>query len=451
MFSNVAEYDGQVQTADLNRSTIPEPEPELGSRPLEESRHTIIEKSNLLLLGPSGVGKTYILQTLSRVLEVPFATVDCSSLTQAGYIGTDIESAVERLLLASNHSVQKCETGIIFFDELDKLAKPAVMTHGRDVSGEGVQQGLLKMIEGTTVTVNTKADRNSKTDAPSHSSSRGDRLERGGRESAAQQGKSEQFTIDTTNILFVFAGAFVGLEKIISKRLATGSSIGFGAPIRSPPTPASPKAPIDILSQVNTTDLQSYGLIPELLGRIPITVSLTPLSLPQLVSILTEPKNSLVKQYTALFETFGVKLRFTTASLHAIAEQALPTPPKSDSKPLDGPIPGMGVGARGLRAILESVLQDCMFITPGSDIKFCLIDEQFVREHFKRSSSKTPETPGKELLPLSWPRSCSAAFEQAYETEELDWDRKHGSEEYLDDMRDDGGFDKLRAGGSSGM
>ncbi|CAG8975547.1 hypothetical protein HYALB_00005615 [Hymenoscyphus albidus] len=443
------DYNGQPQTADLNKLTLPEAEPELelGSRPLEESRNTIIEKSNLLLLGPSGVGKTYILQTLSRVLEVPFATVDCSSLTQAGYIGTDIESAIERLLLASSHSVQKCESGIIFFDELDKLAKPAVMTHGRDVSGEGVQQGLLKMIEGTTVTINAKPD--AKSDA--QSSSRGDRLERGGREIAAQQGKSEQFTIDTTNILFVFAGAFVGLEKIISKRLATGSSIGFGAPIRAPPVPASPKAPQDILSQVNTNDLQSYGLIPELLGRIPITVSLTPLSLPQLVSILTEPKNSLVKQYTALFETFGVKLRFTTASLHAIAEQALPPSPNPDSKSKDTPVPGMGVGARGLRAILESVLQECMYVTPGSDIRFCLIDEQFVREHFKRTSSKTPDASGKELLPLSWPRSCSVSFEQAYEAEELEWDRKQGRESYVEDSRDNGGFDKLRAGGSSGM
>jgi len=226
-----------VETVDLNarrgRSSLSEPD--IGVAPLDDpSTHTIIEKSNLLLLGPSGVGKTYILSTLARVLEVPFASVDCSALTQAGYIGTDIESAIERLLLAANHVVTRCETGIIFFDEVDKLAKPAVMTHGRDVSGEGVQQGLLKMIEGTTVTVHAKADRAAKSERG------GDRLERGGgrdgNSGSPAPGKSEQYTIDTSNILFVFAGAFVGLERIITSRLAAGSSLGFGASLPPPPT-----------------------------------------------------------------------------------------------------------------------------------------------------------------------------------------------------------------------
>jgi ATP-dependent Clp protease ATP-binding subunit ClpX len=435
---------------DLNRT--PEPEPEIGSKPLEDSNNnTIIEKSNLLLLGPSGVGKTYILQTLARVLEVPFATVDCSSLTQAGYIGSDIESSIERLLLAASHSISKCETGIIFFDELDKLAKPAVMTHGRDVSGEGVQQGLLKMIEGTTVTINAKQDRNSKSES---NSSRGvDRLERGSRESGAQPGKSEQYTIDTTNILFVFAGAFVGLEKIISKRLSAGSSIGFGAPIRPPSNKPSPKEPQNLLTKVNTSDLQAYGLIPELLGRIPITVSLSSLSLDQLVSILKDPKNSLIKQYTALFASYNVSLRFTTAALHALAQQALQSTSSlsSDAKDNSAPTPGMGVGARGLRTILESVLQETMFIAPGSDIRFCLIDEQFVKNHFKQAT-EDGERRGRERekIPQWWSRGASVAFEEAYEREEREWDDRI-NEKVDDDAGGRGAFERLRVGGSSGM
>ena len=298
----------------------------MGSAPLPKNTQTVIEKSNLLLLGPSGVGKTYILSTLARVLEVPFATVDCSALTQAGYIGTDIESSIERLLLAANHNISNCESGIIFFDEVDKLAKPAVMTHGRDVSGEGVQQGLLKMIEGTTVTVNAKSDRNSKSEA----NSRG--AERGGRDAGGMQGgKAEQYTIDTSNILFVFAGAFVGLDRIVASRLSSGTSIGFGAHVQLKPS-TSKSATTSLsktkhienpLTSITPSDLQTYGLIPELLGRIPILTSLHPLSLPQLVSILTDPQNSLVKQYTALFNTYGIQLRFTTPSLHAIAERAL--------------------------------------------------------------------------------------------------------------------------------
>ncbi|KAH8657116.1 P-loop containing nucleoside triphosphate hydrolase protein [Tricladium varicosporioides] len=461
------EFPGHVQSVDLNRA--PEPEPELGSKPLEDNPATIIEKSNLMLLGPSGVGKTYILQTLARVLEVPFATVDCSALTQAGYIGTDIESSIERLLLASSHEPKKCETGIIFFDEVDKLAKPAIMTHGRDVSGEGVQQGLLKMIEGTTVTVNAKSDRNSKTDQ--HNSRGSDRLERGGREGGiGNQGpKSEQYTIDTSNILFVFAGAFVGLEKIINKRLSSGSSIGFGAPIRSPPPPlpssstSKPKGksldappPSNPLAKVTPTDLQTYGLIPELLGRIPITVSLSPLSLTQLVSILTEPKNSLIKQYIALFNTYGIQLRFTTAALHAIAERALgissgksknasPSPSNPEEK-------SGGIGARGLRAIMEDILQEAMFVGPGSGFRFCLVDELFVRS----SESKDGESHHEEervRLPRTWSRGQSTLFEQAYEKEELEWDARVNGDvmESREEENNAGSFERLREVGSSGM
>lgn len=411
--------------------------------------------------------------------------MDCSSLTQAGYIGTDIESSIERLLLAASHSIQKCETGIIFFDEVDKLAKPAVMTHGRDVSGEGVQQGLLKMIEGTTVTVNAKADRSSKTE----SQGRGDRVERGrdGGASAQQAGKSEQFTVDTTNILFVFAGAFVGLEKIISSRLSSGSSLGFGAQLkhtpisRSPSTKSSqnsqpktckpkPTTAPNVLKHVLPSDLQTYGLIPELLGRIPILTSLAPLSLSQLTLILTSPRNSLVAQYTALFLTYNITLKFTTRSLHAIASQALhPASSISSAKPgtasEKGGGGGSGIGARGLRGIMESLLSEIMFRGPGSAIRFCLVDEAFVKEHFSPSSS-SPSSSGeeedgdeddgrKESMPRCWSRGQNNAFEEAYEREEEEWRRTEGIDDDAGKGEEgeggNGGFEKFRQVGSSGM
>jgi ATP-dependent Clp protease ATP-binding subunit ClpX len=442
-------------------------QPELGSVPLSShlSDQTVIEKSNVLLLGPSGVGKTYILSTLARVLEVPFATVDCSALTQAGYIGTDIESSIERLLLAAGNSVQKCETGIIFFDEVDKLAKPAVMTHGRDVSGEGVQQGLLKMIEGTTVTVNAKSDRTSKTESsPSRVRDRAGREATSGPPPAS--GKSEQCTIDTRNILFVFAGAFVGLEKIIASRLSSGSSIGFGAQLKSdPPSPSSSSSssssptPPNPLDAVLPTDLQTYGLIPELLGRIPVITSLHPLTQSQLVSILTEPRNSLVKQYTALFNTYGIQLRFTTPALHAIAARALSSSnPSKSSSPSSSTSPSStpsGIGARGLRATLESVLGEIMFWGPGSGIRFCLVDEAFVRAG-ETSSSSPPTSSDRERekdLPPCWSRGQGRLFEDAYEKEEEAYRRRERGEREDEQgvVHDVQSFERYREVGRSGM
>ena len=446
---------------------------------------TTIEKSNLLLLGPSGVGKTYILQTLAAVLEVPFATVDCSALTQAGYIGSDIESSIERLLLAADHSATRCETGIIFFDEVDKLAKPAVMTHGRDVSGEGVQQGLLKMIEGTTVTVNAKTDRNSKSEG------KNDRLERSGRDISSNSpgGKSEQFTIDTRNILFVFAGAFIGLEKIIARRLQSGSSLGFGAQLRKSPQTTrntlknEPSIPKNPLSHLLPTDLQTYGLIPELLGRIPILTTLTPLSLQDLISILTEPKNSLVKQYTALLQTSNIQLRFTTSALWAIAEWALngklsllPKFPISDHKPTTSisiseeetntdSQTGTGIGARSLRTILETVLFNIMFKGPGSAIRYCLIDEMYVREQAHAAGySSNEQTQNGELgkgghaetagegLPRCWSRGQEKTFEEAWEREEDGWKAAREGRSVKARERDESvDLRTFRKVGSSGM
>ncbi|KAF7890504.1 hypothetical protein EAF00_008819 [Botryotinia globosa] len=448
------EYVGHaIQTADLNASYREheyEEEPELGSRPLEDpsQNRTIIEKSNLMLLGPSGVGKTYILQTLARVLEVPFATVDCSSLTQAGYIGTDIESSIERLLLASSNSIQKCETGIIFFDEIDKLAKPAVMTHGRDVSGEGVQQGLLKMIEGTTVTVNAKSDKNASNSNRS--------MDRGGRESSSPA-RSEQYTIDTSNILFVFAGAFIGLEKIISQRLSTGSSIGFNSSLSSSSSSFFSSNPSkenqkDVLALATPTDLQAYGLIPELLGRIPITTALSPLSLPQLVSILTEPRNSLVKQYIALFETYGshgIILQFTKLALEAIAARALYGSSSPSSKENKGKgEKGTGIGARGLRSIMENVLQEIMFIGPSSpNIRYVLVDEAFVKG-LESTSTPTLSTDnegidgtGETRLPRCFPRNQRNIFEEAIELEDELWKQQNGISEKQKDGKGENGDD----------
>jgi ATP-dependent Clp protease ATP-binding subunit ClpX len=398
--------------------------------------------------------------------------VDCSALTQAGYIGTDIESAIERLLLVSSHSISKCETGIIFFDEVDKLAKPAVMTHGRDVSGEGVQQGLLKMIEGTTVTVNTKSDRSSKSEANGRGS---DRMERSGRDGGIgqQPGKSEQYTIDTSNILFVFAGAFVGLEKIISSRISSGSSIGFGANLKtSSPLPSSRSSSsstknalplLNTLDHVLPTDLQTYGLIPELLGRIPILVALSPLTLPHLVSILTEPRNSLVKQFIALFDTYNIELKFSTGALHAIAERALApaTGSTADGKGTGGgSAGGGGIGARGLRSIMESVLGEIMFWGPGSAIRFCLVDERFVRDQHQHTNHldthQAGSGAGKSLMPRCWSRGQGRMFEEAYEKEEEVWKAKE--EERVRRERGevvggeaDGSFERLRSVGGSGM
>lgn len=346
-----------------------------------------IDKSNLLLIGPTGVGKTYILETLSKKLNVPFTISDCNSFTQAGYIGQDVEACIERLLIEANYDIKATEHGIVVLDEFDKIARRETV-NGRDVSGEGVQQALLKLVEGTKVTINVKENRASRAASPLTTSygSTGSSTSAGSSSTAQTSppaGKVDQYTIDTTNILFVFCGAFVGLDKHVLRRVAR-PSMGFGAEVRStavssvsgiknvlplqmyahlPHQPAFPDeespgfTPLDLTTPA---DLQGFGFIPELIGRVHNICSLSPLSLDELYRILTEPRNSLVAQYTALFETYPSKLSFTRRALRAIAERAQ----KNET------------GARGLKMEMERILAEPMFEAP---IDYVLITEACVK------------------------------------------------------------------------
>ena len=365
-----------------------------------------------MLLGPSGVGKTLMAKTLARVLEVPFTMSDCTPFTQAGYIGEDADVCVQRLLAAANYDVAKAERGIICLDEIDKIAT-AKVSHGKDVSGEGVQQALLKIIEGTTLQIQAKAERNSSGRSSSSPSSASPTNSPLGGGMSQQPAKSETFNVRTDNILFICTGAFVGLHKHILDRISKGS-IGFGANVRASPNsddsgahettlvgdhdlfqkhlpyfvappPSShdsdtgyptnsphhgamdavsgKKATFNTLDLVEPQDLQKYGLIPELIGRIPISCALSALDTAALVKVLTEPRNSLLRQYEQLFQLSSIELRFTTGALHAVAETA----------------EKMGTGARGLRTVMERLLGDSMFEAPGSSIKYIAVTEDVAR------------------------------------------------------------------------
>ena len=386
-------------------------------------------------------------KTLARVLSVPFSISDCTPFTQSGYIGEDAETCVHRLLAAADYDVEQAERGIIVLDEVDKLAAVKV-SHGKDVGGEGVQQALLKIIEGTTVQVQAKQEKNAPRVGgaptnggngpfPPNSSPIWNQSYPSSSGASSPPSKGEVYNVRTDNILFVFSGAFVGLDKVVMDRISRGS-IGFGRPVRKAsqsgdsarsssaggqpqPIPVLPGSeeevlykkhlpfylsesslaggeptyfnPLDLLTP---TDLQNFGFIPEFIGRIPVNAALSTLTQPLLLRILTEPRNSLLAQYTTLFSLSGIELRFTLPALHRIASNAFT----------------MGTGARALRTEMETILSDAMFEAPGSSVKFVLVTESVAARNSR---------------PVYLSRGQGGRFHAMISAEESQWEESIGA------------------------
>lgn len=297
-----------------------------------DDEQVCIDKSNILMLGPSGTGKTLLASTLARIVGVPFVVADATTLTQAGYVGDDVESIISRLLDAAEGNVELAEWGIVYIDEIDKLAHRSESSHAtRDVSGEGVQQALLKMVEGSQVKIAAKG---------------------------GNRDRAEEKTVNTDNILFITGGAFSGIESVIDHRIKPKTTgIGFHAPMDNTADEGPSK---DVFTHTHSDDLKHFGLIPEFIGRFPVIAGLEELDEDALIQILTQPKNALLKQYTQLFQYDNVELEFTECALRQVATEALST----------------GTGARGLRSIMESILHKAMFEVPSKEsVSKCVVDE----------------------------------------------------------------------------